>query len=384
MTESQEEYSEEIAVEAEDTTSDIVKPFDPKKVNITTKPLTLDALIERIGHDEIDLVTDFQRKADLWDQTKQSRLIESILIRFPLPAFYFDGSNDSRWLVVDGLQRLSTLRNFVIEKKLKLTNLEFLKDQFDKASYDDLPRELQRRIRETQVTAYIINEGTPEEVKFNLFKRINTGGLILEPQEIRHALNQGVPANFIKELAEVKEFREATGYSIKSDRMLDRDFANRFVAFYLTDYRDYKPDLDTFLNDKMAFLKELPEKKRIELKEDFIKAMIYSRKIFKEHAFRKRYELTEGVRRRPINKALFEVWSVTLSKLSYKDLNLLQDRKEELNKMHIHLINHHEKYFDSISSGTGDSRRVLKRFSVVEKLIQKVLQNDYEFDIEEF
>ncbi|HRK59088.1 MAG TPA: DUF262 domain-containing protein, partial [Candidatus Kapabacteria bacterium] len=108
------------------------KPFDPTKINIETKTPSLDTLIKRIQrhHIQMDTTTYFQRKDDLWDIEQQSRLIESILIHFPLPAFFFDASDDDLWLVVDGLQRLSSIRNFCIEKdpkkRLKLTNLEFL------------------------------------------------------------------------------------------------------------------------------------------------------------------------------------------------------------------------------------------------------------------
>src|SRR6218665_2561717 len=95
------------------------KPFDPNKIDITTKSPSIDILIKRLKADpaEIDLSPAFQRRSDLWDDEKQSRLIESILVKFPLPAFYFDGSDNDKWLVVDGLQRLSSLRNFVVRKK---------------------------------------------------------------------------------------------------------------------------------------------------------------------------------------------------------------------------------------------------------------------------
>ena len=154
------------------------KPFDPTKINIETKTPSLDTLIKRIQrhHIQMDTTTYFQRKDDLWDIEQQSRLIESILIRFPLPAFFFDASDDDLWLVVDGLQRLSSIRNFCIEKdpkkRLKLTNLEFL-TQLNGKTWDDLTGDLQRSIEEAQVVIYKIMPGTPTDVKFNIFKRIN-------------------------------------------------------------------------------------------------------------------------------------------------------------------------------------------------------------------
>ncbi|HNN07076.1 MAG TPA: DUF262 domain-containing protein, partial [Leptospiraceae bacterium] len=231
------------------------KPFDPTKIKIETKTPSLDTLIRRIQKETVMLNTEsyFQRKDDLWDAVKQSRLIESILIQFPLPAFFFDATNDDKWLVVDGLQRLSSIRNFAVKKSLTLTNLEFL-TQLNGKKWDDLG-DLQRIIEEAQVVIHKIMPGTPTDVKFNIFKRINTGGLVLESQEIRHALFQGKPAEFIAKLAQTKEFTDATSNKIKTHRMLDRDFANRFLCFYLLGYDgEYNSDLDTYMSKAMAII----------------------------------------------------------------------------------------------------------------------------------
>ena len=122
-----------------------MRRFDPSKIDITMKPLTLDLLLKRIQNDEIEFDTSFQRKAGLWDKRQKSQLIESIFLRIPLPAFYFDASDDGNWLIIDGLQRVSALREFVVEKTLELEEMEFF-PELNRCGYDELPRAFQRRI----------------------------------------------------------------------------------------------------------------------------------------------------------------------------------------------------------------------------------------------
>jgi hypothetical protein len=367
-------FDKESEIEDEDLSSGVLmeNPFNPTKIDITTKPLTIDLLIKRLKSEpiEIDLAPAFQRKGDLWDDQKQSQLIESLLIKFPLPAFYFDGSDNNKWLVVDGLQRLSSLRNFVILKKLKLTGLEFL-NKLEGFGFDDLPRNLQRQIEEAQITAYIINPGTPEEVKFNIFKRINTGGLILNSQEIRHALNQGIPATLVAELAELKSFKEATEYAINPNRMMDREFVTRFIAFYLYPYTDYIPDLDTYMNRAMSDIKKLTVQQRVRIKTDFDKSMKLAKIIFDNWAFRKSDKFPD--KRKPINKALFEVWSVLLAKLDDSDRGKLEKSKKVLFKKSVTLTKSDSGFFDSITTSTGNKSCVIDRFTKIDRIIKETL-----------
>ena len=362
-------------VEYEDINTGVLmeRPFNPSQIDISTRTPTVDLLIKRLKANppEIDLYPDFQRKDDLWDAGKQSRLIESMLIKFPLPAFYFDGTDNNKWLVVDGLQRLSAVRNFIINKSLKLTGLEFLK-KLEGDGFDDLSRTLQRQIEETQVTAYIINPGTPDEVKFNIFRRVNTGGLIMEPQEIRHAMNQGIPAIYVKELARTKEFIKATQGAINPSRMLDREFATRFVSFYMNDYRNYVPDLDTFMNASMSEIKKLSENERKKMKQDFQSSMLLSKAIFGNWAFRKSDKYPE--KRKPINKALFEIWSVSLAKLDENQKNQILLKKDILFDKSIKLVKENSAFFNSITTSTGNKMSVIFRFSSIERIIKETLE----------
>jgi len=252
--------------EGDDYSFEIVEPFDPTLIRVDTKPTIIDSILKRIRHNEINLQPDFQRKGGIWTDKAQSRLIESILVRIPLPAFYMDATSDDEWLVVDGLQRLHTLDRFVIKNELKLKNLEFLTELNGK-TYDDLSRNLQRRIEETTLIVYLIEKGTPSNVKYNIFKRINTGGLPLSQQEIRHALNPGVVNKLLLNLSKSSEFKRATNYSIRDRRMADQEFVLRYLAFTIQSYNKYKSigDLDSFLNEALVLLNDSSKQKTFKI-----------------------------------------------------------------------------------------------------------------------
>jgi len=352
-----------------------VQPFDPTLIRIETRTVTIDGMIKRIANDEINLHPDFQRMGGIWNDVVQSRLIESLLIRIPLPAFYMDATDDDKWLVIDGLQRLTTLKRFIMEKSLKLQKLEFWGNEYNGKTFDGLPRSLQRRIEETQLTLYLVQKGTPHKVKFNIFKRINTGGVPLSGQEIRHALNLGHSTELVEELAKSNEFQRATDGSVSPMRMVDRECVLRFVAFKLKDPSDYttRDDLDSFLNDRMQEINEQGKQRPAfldELRTSFKRAMNSAHDLFGNRAFRKIDKRTN--RRSPISKALFEAWSVNLDKLSDEEIKRLVRRKAQLEKKFLTLLDDPE-FGIAISYSTGDARRVKLRFGQVERIIRETL-----------
>lgn len=356
-----------------DTSSDdynISKPFDVTKIRIDQKPTQMDALIKRLRNDEIDMAPDFQRAAGIWTKTAQSRLIESLILRIPVPAFYFDASDDCKWIVVDGLQRLTTIKNFVVDETLELQGLQFLDSAYAGLKYSQLPRRLQRNIEEADVTMYHIQSGTPQNVKFAVFQRINTGGLPLNSQEIRHALNQGQSTRFLARLAKKDVFRIATDGGVTSKRMDDRECALRFIAFMIFSVDEYEEEFDVFLNKVMDVLNHMDSAHLKALEKDFERAMKRSFDIFGNDAFRKRY--AENAPRLPVNKALFEAWSVNLAKLSVSEADLLVERRDMLRREFVAKSNRWE-FHQSISQGTGSKAKVVRRFKDVRKMIRKVL-----------
>lgn len=369
----QPDMSESSGVENEEVTGDdaITHPFDPTLITFETKAMTVELLLKRIELGEIDLNPEFQRKAGIWSDDAQSRLIESLIMQIPLPALYIDGTKgQNMWVVIDGVQRLTTFKRFVIDQDLKLSGLEFL-TKLDGYTYKDLPRDFQRPITETMLTIFLIGRGTPDEAKFTIFRRINTGGKPLSLQEIRHALNQGTATKLLEELAQTQEFKDATANGVSDDRMNDRELALRFLAFTIMHYSNYTvQDFDDFLHKSMKTINSLPDTEIEQLKEQFKRTMRAAHHIFQDDAFRKRYHTQD--RRKPINKSLFEAWSVNLNKLTDEQLDTVVERADQVRQKFIELMN--DRDFDrAISQGTGDVAKVRRRFGQIEQLLQEVL-----------
>jgi hypothetical protein len=361
----------EQVIENEDTSSGntpITYPFSPNEIEIETPPFTVGYLIDRIEHDEINMNTEFQREGNLWTDEKQCRLIESILLGLPLPAFYFDTMNP-QWDIIDGLQRCCSIENFCVKKRLRLSGLEFLgekdgKPYLDGLGFDDLDRTLQRSIITRPITVNLIKKAN-RKVRFILFKRLNTGGLELTAPEIRNAVYQGKAADTIKQLAQTNEFLVATERKIPTNRMQDRDFVSRFIAFYLTDFTNYKPGLDDFINFSMEILEKVDTHL---LESDFKRALQLSIDIFGNDAFRKRVEKSGS--RNPINKAYFEVIAVCFSKLNLDEIERVRQNRELLRDNLIELMKW-GRYSNALSGGTGTKDSVSIRFSWFQQVLHK-------------
>lgn len=358
-------------VEIEETTdpaAPITEPFQPEHIRIGRRTLLVEQLIRRLEREEINLAPDFQR--DLrWGAREKSRLIESLLLRIPLPVFYVAADRGDDWDVVDGIQRMSTIRDYV-GGKFALRNLQYLM-QMNGLPFEDLPGHMQRRIRETELLVHVIEHGTPEEVTFDIFKRINTGGAPLNAQEIRHALHRGPARAFLKQLAEDEAFRTATGGSISSIRMQDRECVLRFLAFFMDPWEHYQTsNLDAFLRRAMVKLSNGAAGERETLRAEFRKAMTAAHRIFGELAFRR---LGRDGRRQPINRALFETWSVELARRSETEIVALAERRGELTAAFVHRLNNDREFERAILLGTGRRNRVKKRFGTVRDLIAESL-----------
>lgn len=349
--------------------------FIPSDVNITQVPTNISNIMDRLENREFDLTPAFQRNGGLWDKEKQSRLIESLMLKIPLPAFYFDASREDEWVVIDGLQRLTAFQNYLVgniqkdgkREKDSFKGMQYLTD-FNGKTFDDLPRQYIRRIKESSIVAYTVTQGTPDEVVFNIFQRINTGGIPLNNQEIRQALYSGKGTDLIKELAKREEFKRATQFAVKSERMLDREYALRFLSFTELDYKkEYRGDIDNFLIKGLKKANDFSEEDILRVTERFVRIMNACEDIFGKFAFRK---YNKDFRRGPINKAIFEIWAICFSELNNEQLEKIKKNKEKF-------ISEFGEILASAEFATalkaGDPYSLTKRVEICQKFVKEFI-----------
>ncbi len=351
----------------------IENPFSTKDIKITSANIVLPSLINKIKFDELE-IPKFQRKADLWSKKQMSRLIESILLKLPLPIFYFDVTNPDKWIIVDGLQRISTIKNFFVKKTLTLTSLEFL-TQLNGKTYDELDRSFKRTIEDTNLITYQIEAQTPKKVRYSIFNRINTGGLSLNAQEIRQALNQnGKAVEFLKTICDTKIFKRIV--RVSSSRMLDRELVLRFMAFNLINYQEFKfNNIRQLLDEAIERLDDIKDDAELDnLSKKFFDVLELSEQILGVgHGFSR--SMAFDNKTKTLNRSIFDVLTVCFNEV--KDKNKFIDNKEIFKSNFIKLLqNENSELSKSVTEGTSGKIVIDKRFSIVRQLIKDMLDEN--------
>lgn len=356
----------------------LVDPWDPRLIRVEPKTFSIRNILDMLDEGTIELEPDFQRRR-VWKPNQKSLLIESILLQIPLPAFYFSADDDGLLQVIDGLQRLSTIYDFVRggregKARFKLTELEYLSSQLRNKTYLDLENGVWgRRILTTQILANVVDPQTPAPVKLNIFGRLNRQGTPLSQQELRHAMSKSRSRGFLRRLVGVPEFDRATGSALKDHpRMSDREVALRYCGFQLlTNIQGYEEvgSLMGLLNGATESLdspEKTPEAMLEEIAHRFALAMRNAEAIFGDQSFRKPQS---GAARKPFSRPLFDAWAYYLSRISESDA---QTCAEEIRRRYDALFED-EEFVNAITIGTGDVRRVEYRFRAVARLLDQAM-----------
>jgi Mrr N-terminal domain/Protein of unknown function DUF262 len=350
----------EPSIEGFDESHDLTNyPID--SVLIRSEQRTVHDVVRRIRQGIYVLDPDFQREF-LWDPERQSRLIESVLMRIPLPVFYLAEDPDGKLVVVDGLQRLTTFKKYLADElRLKLENPDL-----NGKIFSELPAKLQNRIEDAQLIIYFIDSKVPERARLDIFERVNSG-VPLTRQQMRNSLYQGKATALIRELSEDERFLDATKRGLDRKTMRDREAINRFCAFHVLGVEKYEDEMDDFLAKALRFINRLSDAGVASIKGLFLQSMSNNAIVFGEHAFRRHQR--DQARRSVINMSLFDVASVCFARYPEE---LVTQRAEALREGFFRLMSDRQ-FIEAISLGTSDRARVLTRFATFNEMIVRVL-----------
>ncbi|MCJ8155709.1 DUF262 domain-containing protein [Chryseobacterium sp. SSA4.19] len=375
--------SKQFTTEDTENDEDDSTPYDPDKIRVDTKTFSLRQIYDMITFGDINLTPDFQRNL-VWDNQRKSRLIESILMRIPLPMFYFAQDDEGRISVVDGLQRLSTIKQFM-DNEFHLRKLEYLGDKCNGKIYThDNPEKAidakyYRWFNMTQITVNVIDPSSPFKLKYDIFRRINTGGQPLNAQEIRNCLSSDELRTTLRKMVNLQSFKEATGYSIKDVRMEAQELALRFILFHRKFEMDpalnnYNGSIESELNTLTEILskdKKFTYSHYINL---FDTAMQNAHHLFGRYSFRKCKidHISEGAYRQLINKALFVSWAVLLSSIDTNKLKKQVDF-ESLALPLAEKVTNDQQLFMYLSYSTNAKANIQAAFKAADELILTIL-----------
>lgn len=332
-------------------------------VLIRNESRTVFDVLRRIEQGSFIMDPDFQRDF-IWPEEKQSKLIESVLMRIPLPVFYLAEDDQGHMVVVDGLQRLSTFRRFVSnDLQLRLPDREDL----NKKRFQDLSAKLQNRVEDCNLILYVIDAKVPERARLDIFERVNSG-VPLTRQQMRNSLYMGDATRFLKCEARTDIFLKATGRSLNHQTMRDREFVNRFCAFHLLALDEYRGDMDDFLAKALKKMNSMGPEALEELSAQFRASLDANFEVFGKHAFRKHGDPLAS--RSVLNASLWDVMSTGLARYPHQ---LVAERAEALRHAFYDLMAD-EEFVRSITYGVNDIKRVRDRFATAGAMFGEVFR----------
>ena len=340
-------------------------PLDELLIRHETR--TIYEVTRRIESGRYIMDPDFQRDF-IWPEDKQSKLIESVIMRIPLPVFYLAEDEEGRMIVVDGLQRLSTFHRFVHDQlPLRLPE----RSELDRQRFIDLPPKLKNRIEDCNLIFYIIDSKAPDRARLDIFERVNSGEPLTR-QQMRNSLFMGPATRLLKEVSVTESFLEATGKSLNAKTMRDRELVNRFCAFKLLDLEEYRGDMDEFLAKSLRRMNGMSQDDLSHLSDDFQRSMSNNILLFQRHAFRKsilRWHESGENSRSMINAS---VWDVLSTGLSRYDRDHIEKSAASLRESVCRLLQD-EDFSAAITISTNETKRVKMRFQMAETMFQEVL-----------
>ena len=335
-------------------------PLDELLIRSETR--TVHGVCRRIKQNFYIMNPDFQRDF-IWSVEKQSRLIESVIMRIPLPVFYLAEDDEGKYIVVDGLQRLTTFQRFVNDKlRLHLPG----RHELNRKRFSELDAKLQNRIEDCNLIFYIMDSNVPDRARLDIFERVN-GGVALTRQQMRNCIYMGKGTRFLREQARSDMFRTATGGSLRTDTMRDREFINRFCAFQILGVDSYSGDMDQYLANCLRKLNRMDDVAITGLRRDLQRSLKNNYSVFGKHAFRK---LRPGVEKRSVINA--SLWDVMSTGLARYHISHVDKRNTAIHAGYRELLED-EAFNIAVTLSTNDSKRVRDRFELMNAMLEEAL-----------
>lgn len=355
--------------EADDLGMDEIEgiPYCADDIRIDQKMFSLYQVFRWIQQGKLNLRPDFQRNF-IWSRKKQSLLIESLMLKIPIPAFYFDEDAEGNRTVIDGLQRLSTISDF-LEGKFRLYGLQYLINCNGK-SFEELDKRYQMRIEDTQLAINILDAKCPAMVKFDVFRRINTGGVPLNAQEVRNVMANKRTQDFLLRMSQNENFIEATRGKIKDNRMGAQELCLRFVTYLvLYDWENKNflsfGEMNHLLDTAVIEINRMDDSDLKMFEEQFATSMERCIFLLGKQAFSKPSS------NQIINRALFISWSVILANRDYS-LEWCRKKSEKACILQQKYLQADTDYFNAITSSTSSRRNMLIQFHYVERILEEL------------
>jgi hypothetical protein len=356
----------------------VIGAFQPMLFSTSTRRVR--DLNSDYTNQELDPRPSFQR-GYVWDLAKASRLSESVLLNVPLPLIYTAEESDSnKEVVIDGQQRLLTLFGYIKGqfprngRPFRLKHLKILSDLNGKL-FSDLDDSYRTKILRYDMTIIKIGSSSDPNVKFEIFERLNSGSVSLNPQELRNCIYRGRFNDLLRELTQYPNFRKAIASETLLERMLDAELVLRFLAFYERTYLNFPGGIKSFLNDFMNdYCKNISPEKQKKFTDVFKQASDLVFSVFGENSFR-RFSLgtersADGRWERTVNRALYDIimWGFT-----QYDKNLVMQSSDSIRSALVDLCVNDDNFKDSITAATNDRSRVNYRFITWKNTLDSIL-----------
>ncbi len=337
-------------------------PVGERQILTAPSDSPIESLCKKIDKNTLVVRPEFQRYY-IWEKKPKlkSRLIESVLLRVPIPTIYTAEQEDGKELVVDGQQRLLTFYNFTKKDGFRLTGLRILRELNGK-TYGDLDSIIQDQINEYPIRVIKILKKSHRDIKFDVFERLNRGSVKLNEQELRNSVYHGSFNAHLKELAKNKDFQRLQGLNDVDIRMRDAERILRFFAFGDLTERNYKGPLTTFLNEYMEARREISDKQKDEKTAQFKKSVELCQTVFGTMAFRRWYAGDEddvnGYREDKINEGILDVQMYAFTQYEKRDI---VPKAQAIKEAFTEVMTEDKQFVESIEKGTYDKNRVVMR-----------------------